>query len=178
MALKNGIFTLALGALLMGSTAMAQDTYGHDDAQMQAFQAPPPGSETNAQGFHGGDNSGYRWDRERDDRERRRYRPGRVEAHVHSAYCNHSQQPQPPQYQQGRYELRYEQQWVPGYYHQVWVPQECKYKPRRGVTKCRDGYYEQQWVPGHYENVEKWVWVPSHHRRQVGPEWAPASNWH
>jgi hypothetical protein len=177
MALKNGIFSLALSALLMGSTAMAQEAQSHDaDAQ---FQAPPPGAETNAQGFHGGWNGERSWDRERDDRERRHYRPGRIEVHVHNGYCNHAPQPTPPQYQQGRYELRYEQQWVPGYYQQVWVPEECKYKPRRGVTKCRGGYYDQQWVPGRYETVEKWVWVPSHHRRQVGPEWGtPASYWH
>jgi hypothetical protein len=171
MALKNGVFTLAIGVLLIGSTAMAQE------AQNQ-LQAPPSGAETNAQAFHGAGDGERRWDRDRDERERHYQRPGRIEVHVHTAYCNHTPQPPPPQYQQGRYELRYEQQWVPGYYQQVWVPEECKYKPRRGMTKCRGGYYDQQWVPGRYETVEKWVWVPSHHRRQVGPEWGtPASHW-
>jgi hypothetical protein len=177
MALKNGIFTLALSALLMGSTAMAQEAQSHDaDAQFQA--QPPPGQEMGTQGFHGGGNSQYRWDRERDDRERRHHRPGRVEVHVHSGNCYHAPQPPPPQYQQGRYELKLVQKWVPGYYQQVWVPEECKYKPRRHVTKCRGGYYDQQWVPGRYETVEEWVWIPSHWRRQTGPEWtAPATHW-
>jgi hypothetical protein len=176
MALKNGIFTLALGALLLGSTAMAQDA--HDaDAQLQAQQSPPPGAETNAQGFHGGDRHERRWDRDRDDRERRHHRPGRVEVHVHNGYCNHAPQPPPPQYQQGRYELKLVQKWTPGYYQQVWVPEDCRYKPRRHVTKCKGGYYEQQWVAGRYETVEEWVWVPSY-RRPTGPEWGrPASHW-
>jgi hypothetical protein len=172
MALKNGIFTLALSALLMGSTAMAQEAQSHDaTAQMQA---PPPGAETNAQAFHGGGHGERRWDRDRDESERRRHRPGRIEVHVHNGYCNHSPQPPPPQYQQGRYELRQEHQWVPGYYQQVWVPEDCRYKGRRGAVKCKGGHYEQQWVPGRYETVEKWVWVPGHHRRPQGPEWGNA----
>lgn len=135
MNLKTGIFSLALGTLLLGSTAMA------DDNQFQP-QWSDNGTAVQAQGFY-----------------------------------RHGPQPTPPRNQQGRYELRTVRQWVPGRYEQVWVPQRCNYKPRRGVTKCRDGHYDQRWVEGHYQNVEQWVWVPSRWHRNSGPEWStsPAS---
>jgi hypothetical protein len=129
MALKTGIFFLALGALLLGSTAQADDNHG-----------------------------------------RRHGRAPRYE-HTHSSDCRHGPQPTPPQYEQGRYELKLTQQWVPGRYEQVWVPEDCRYRPRRGTTKCRGGYYEQRWVEGRYETVEQWVWVPSRWQRNSGPEW-------
>lgn len=154
MNLKTGIFSLALGTLLLGSTAMA------DDNQFQP-QWNDNGTEVQAQGYSGGYDQAYR---------------APVQVHVHTGACRHGPQPTPPQQQQGRYELRTVQQWVPGRYEQVWVPEQCHYKPRRGVTKCRGGYYDQRWVEGHYENVEQWVWVPSRWHRNSGPEWtSPAS---
>ncbi|MEW6719954.1 MAG: hypothetical protein AB1346_05855 [Thermodesulfobacteriota bacterium] len=42
----------------------------------------------------------------------------------------------------GRYEMRYERQWVPGYW-------------------SSDGY-SRVWVSGRYENVRVEVWVPGH----------------
>jgi hypothetical protein len=147
MALKTGIFSLALGALLLGSTAQADDnlfqTQHHRDG---------------------------RWS----DHDRQYGRP--VHGHVHGSDCRHGAQPAPPQNQQGRYELRLVQQWVPGRYEQVWVPQDCRYKPRRGTTKCQGGYYDQRWVEGHYETAQQWVWVPYRWNRNSGPEWGtPAS---
>jgi hypothetical protein len=155
MNLKTGIFSLALGTLLLGSTAMA------DDNQFQP-QWNDNGTEAQAQGFHGGYDSNYR---------------APIQVHVHTGACRHGPRPTPPQHQQGRYELRTVQQWVAGRYEQVWVPEQCHYKPRRGVTKCRGGYYDQRWVDGHYQNVEQWVWVPSRWHRNSGPEWnsSPAS---
>jgi len=138
MNLKTGIFSLALGTLLLGSTAMADDN--QFQPQWNNHGAP-------------------------------------IQVHVHTGACRHGPQPTPPQHQQGRYELRTVQQWVPGRYEQVWVPQQCNYKPRRGVTKCRGGYYDQRWVEGRYQAVEQWVWVPSRWHRNSGPEWqsSPAS---
>lgn len=160
MALKTGIFSLALGALLLGSNAQADDT--------QNFSA---GVEIQVEGFRGGYDQNHRYD---DDEYNRQY--GHGQGHVHGSQCNHGPQPTPPRNRHGRYELQQVQKFVPGRYEQVWVPQECRYKPRRGVTKCRGGFYEQRWVPGHYETVEQWVWVPGRWQRSGGPEWtAPAS---
>jgi hypothetical protein len=165
MALKNGIFTLALGALLVGTVAQADDT--------QTQQNFASDSDVQAQGLHGGYGQPYHWDD--DDHRDRGYR----REHVHSSRCNHGPQPTPPHNQQGRYELKLVQKWVPGYYQQVWVPQDCRYKPRRHVTKCTGGYYEQQWVPGRYETVEQWVWVPMEWRRDRGSHrGSPANYWH
>lgn len=172
MALKSGIFTLVLGALLVGSTASAQD------AQQNMNAAP---NELQAQGWQGGGSEPYRWDDDHghDGHERRRDRRGLIEVHVHTDRCHHGPQPTPPRNQQGRYELQLVQKWFPGRYEQVWVPQECRTKERRRttVTKCKGGYYEQRWVDGRYETVEEWVWVstPVYHR---GPAWGtPASHW-
>ncbi len=64
--------------------------------------------------------------------------------------------------QSGRYELQTVQKFVPGHYEQVWVEQNCRYRPRRHVTKCEGGHYEQRWVEGYYQSVQEWVWVPSY----------------
>jgi hypothetical protein len=157
MALKTGIFSLALGALLLGSTAQADDNQ---------FQTQHYGDEqAESQGFRGG----YRQDGRWNDHDREYGRP--VYGHTHGSDCYHGAQPVAPQNQQGRYELRLVQQWVPGRYEQVWVPQDCRYKPRWGTTKCRGGYYDQRWVEGHYQTAEQWVWVPSRWNRNSGPEW-------
>jgi len=151
MALKTGISTLALGTLLLGSTAaLADDTRGWTQTQGGAgwgIQVSVGNTAASAQWHH--------------------------DAHVHTGSCNHGPAPRPPPRQDGRYELRPVQRWVEGYYEQVWVPEQCTHKPRRNVTKCRGGYYDKQWVPGRYETVQEWVWVPA-------PRWgqhraAPAS---
>ena len=168
MALKTGIFSLALGALLLGTSAMA------DDNQFQAQYHD--GSPAESQGFRGG----YRGDDRRDgrwnDHDRQYGRP--AYGHVHSSDCRHGAQPAPTQnQQQGRYELRQVQQWVPGRYEQVWVPQDCRYSPRRG-TKCRGGYYDQRWVEGHYQVAEQWVWVPSRWNSGTGSGWGTPVNYY
>ena len=67
--------------------------------------------------------------------------------------------PAPPLHRHGRYEMRTVQTWVPGYSERVWVPEDCRYHPRRNRTRCRGGYYSEQWVEGHYEQRPEWVWV-------------------
>lgn len=152
MALKTGIFSLALGALLLGSTARADDTL-----QLQASQN---GLEVQVQGLHSGTGPTYAWG----NGGQRYYRDGR--------WYRHSPQPS-PRNDHGRYELKYVQQWVPGGYEQVWVPQDCRSRPRWGRAQCTGGYYRQQWVEGHYESVEQWVWVP--YRSHRG---SPAGYWY
>jgi hypothetical protein len=155
MALKTGFSILALGALLFGSSAaFADDNNGW---------APVEQDET-ARSFHG------------DDWNNHNTRGGGFEVHVHTGGCNHGPQPQPPPRQRGHYELQTVQRWVPGYHQQVWVPEECRYKPHRNVRKCWGGYYEQQWVPGRYETVQEWVWVSAprrgrHYASPVGNGW-------
>ncbi|ADO68788.1 hypothetical protein [Stigmatella aurantiaca] len=83
----------------------------------------------------------------------------------HGGPSHHRPQPPRPSNQEGRYELQTVQEWSPGRYEKVWVPEECRYRPRRGVQQCQGGYYEQRWVPGRYETVEKWVWVPGRYHR-------------
>ncbi len=53
----------------------------------------------------------------------------------------------------GRYETRYEQEWVPGHYaDDGYADDGDRY----------DRYGRETWVPGHYENVRVEVWVPGH----------------
>jgi hypothetical protein len=169
MVPKTGIFTLALSALLLGSTALAEDAQ-----EVQTQQNFAPDSEVQAQEFHGGYDQSYSWD----DDDGRRHHRAPIQVHIHTSHCNHGPRPVPPRNEHGRYELKLVQKWIPGRYEQVWVPRECKHKPRRNVTKCWGGYYEQQWVPGRYETVEEWVWVPAPWHRNRGPEWGtPATHW-
>jgi hypothetical protein len=158
MALKAGIFSLALGALLIGSTAQADDT--------QNFSA---GVEIQVEGFRGGYDQNHRYD----DDEYNRYGHG----HTHGSSCNHGPAPRPTHNQQGRYEIQLVKKFVPGRYEQVWVPEDCRYRPRRGVMKCTGGYYEQRWVPGRYEMVEEWVWVPGRWHRGSDSRWAAPANY-
>lgn len=164
MALKTGIFSLALGALLLSTSAMADDNH---------FQAQ---HHRDDQGFRGGHRRDDRRDDRWNDHDRQYGRP--VYGHMHSSACRHGAQPTPPQNQQGRYELRQVQQWVPGRYEQVWVPQDCHYRPRRGTTQCRGGYYDQRWVEGYYQVAEQWVWVANHWNRGTGPEWSTPVNYY
>jgi hypothetical protein len=156
MDLKTGIFSLALGALLLGSTARADDT--------QHLATPP---EVQAQGFRGGSEQTYSWgngdNRQNGGASDRDYARG-------GDNYRHTPQPQAPRNQQGRYERKLVQQFVPGRYEQVWVPQDCRYTRRHGGTQCQGGYYDNQWVAGHYETVEQWVWVSTQHR-------GPGSRW-
>lgn len=160
MALKTGIFSLALGALLLGSNARAddQEVQLHVNTGETGVQLEWNSGEAGVQAY--GYRRGY---------DQPYHSPG--QDHVHSSHCHHGPQPTPPRNQHGRYELRLVQQWVPGRYEQVWVPEKCKYRPRWGTVKCRGGYYEQQWVEGHYETAEQWVWVPARRHRSTGPEW-------
>lgn len=159
MALKTGISTLALGALLLGSAAQADDT--------QKTQAAPQAEKTQiqAQGFNG--SVSVTWGNDHD-----RYSDGRYDNRSDNRYGNdnrdYRRSPPPPQNQQGRYELRNVQQWVQGRYEQVWVPQDCR-NGRWGRTKCTGGYYDQRWVEGHYETAQQWVWVPYRWQHEASP---------
>jgi hypothetical protein len=159
MALKTGFSALALGALLFGTTA----AYADDDNGWQQESAPAAQDEA-ARSFHGQQAHGADGWSTSEQWNDHNTRDSAFEVHVHTGGCNHGPQPQPPPRQRGRYELQTVQRWVDGYHHQVWVPEQCHYKPHRRVKVCRGGYYEQQWVPGRYETVQEWVWVP-------GPRW-------
>jgi hypothetical protein len=133
MMLRNGLFTLALSALFLAPVAArADDSWGRHDAS-------PVGQQS-----HGGQ-------------------------HLHTGGCYHPAPPPPPAQpprsdrprHSGRYELQTVQRFVPGHYEQVWVERECRYRPRRNVTKCEGGYYEERWVEGYYQQVQEWVWVPA-----------------
>ncbi len=177
MDLKTGIFSLALGTLLLGSTARADGT--------QQLQAPQNNNaQVQAQGFRGGPEQTYSWghgdDRQYRDRDDDHDRWGHDHDrwdHDNDRWGRHTPQPPAPQGQQGRYELKSVQQWVPGRYEQVWVPQDYNCRPRWGSPNCTGGYYNQQWVEGHYETVQQWVWVPERWHRGSG--WGtPAGYWH
>jgi hypothetical protein len=104
------------------------------------------------------------------------------------APCGTHRQPyqQPPaQNQNGRYELRTTQVWVPGIAQQVWVPGQCYSVNGYGrhhhhrQQQCTAGYYQTVQQQGHYESQQQWVWVNyqqpqpiqygsyEHHRGQV-----------
>ncbi|MCY1082402.1 hypothetical protein [Archangium lansingense] len=134
MMLRHGLFTLALSAMFLAPVAArADDSWGRHDAS-------PVG-----QASHGGQ-------------------------HIHTGGCYHPAPTPPPAQpprsnwprQSGRYELQTVREFVPGRYEQVWVEQNCRYRPRRNVTKCEGGHYEQRWVAGYYQSVQEWVWVPVH----------------
>ena len=65
--------------------------------------------------------------------------------------------PPPPEqvWVPGRYETRYERQWVPGH-------MEAERYPGHGEGD--DGYSRGRkvWIPGHYEDVPTRVWLPGH----------------
>lgn len=144
MDLKTGIFSLALGTLLLGSAARADGA--HWASPINTPQVRAQGSQT----VYGPTYSYGRGDGQAQNRYYDR---------DHDRWYRRTPQPQAPYHQQGRYELKYAQQWVPGSYQQVWVPESCSYRPRWGTQQCTQGHYDQQWVNGHYESVEQWVWV-------------------
>ena len=91
-------------------------------------------------------------------------------AQVASQYAR---RPMPPTHEsQGRYEMRTTQQWVPGQYTQVWVPEQCVSRQRGWGTRvrCRPGFYDQRWTPGHYVSAQQWVWVPFNHPPAPHPQ--------
>jgi hypothetical protein len=135
MMLRHGLFTLALSALLLAPVAAQAD-----DSQWGRHDASPVGQ------------------------------PSQGGQHLHTGGCYHPAPTPPPAHpprshrprQSGGYELQTVQKFVPGHYEQVWVEQNCRYRPRRNVTKCEGGHYEQRWVEGYYQSVQEWVWVPRH----------------
>ncbi|PTL83081.1 hypothetical protein [Vitiosangium sp. GDMCC 1.1324] len=139
MALQHGIFTLALSALLLAPVAAKAD----DLRWGGRHDASPVGVDVRGgQYTHNG---------------------GRY----HPAPTPPPARPSRGRGQDGRYEFQTVQKWVPGHYEQVWVEQNCRYKPRRHETRCSGGYYDQRWVEGYYQPVQEWVWVPAPHRPYV-----------
>jgi hypothetical protein len=183
MALQHRLFSLALSALLMAPLAaraddgvataqQAQNGWTHDDQrdrQERDRWHTTHGVEGNSGNGWTSTNDGHlaTWDNGQV--------PGNHQ-HIHGDGCYHPAPtpppPEPPRHrwprQQGRYELQTVQRWVPGHYEQVWVERDCRYKPRRNVTKCTGGYYDQRWVPGYYQPVQEWVWVEG---RRRGGRW-------
>ncbi len=55
----------------------------------------------------------------------------------------------------GRYESRYERQWVPGHW---------EVERHEGRGEDEDGYSRDRkvWIPGRYEDVPARVWLPGH----------------
>lgn len=155
MDLKTGIFSLAVGSLLLGSAARADDTQHLASAPAVQTQTLRPGSEKGSSWNQQSGSQAY-------DVSYQQY------ASNSNGSYRRAPQPPAPRNQQGRYELKRVQQFIPGRYEQVWVKQECRFI-RRGDT-CPAGYYDQKWVPGHYETVEQWVWVPAQQR-------GPGSRW-
>jgi hypothetical protein len=171
MALQHRLFSLALSAFLMAPLAaraddeltvapQAQNGWTYDDQRDQQERARWYSPDTNTGNLAQWDNGQV---------------PGNHQ-HIHGGGCYHPAPtpppPEPPRHrwprEQGRYELQTVQRWVPGHYEQVWVERECKYKPRRNMTKCTGGYYDQRWVPGYYQPVQEWVWVQG---RRHGGRW-------
>ncbi|WP_224247319.1 hypothetical protein [Hyalangium gracile] len=151
MDLKTGIFSLAVGTLLLGSAARAEDTH--------LATAP----EVQTQALRGGSEHTYSWGQEGSSQAA----VAPTQQFAYNGQDRRRPQPPAPRKEQGRYELKRVQQWVPGRYEQVWVKKDCRFVAP-GYS-C-PGNYERQWVPGHYETVEQWVWVPAPRRGQ-GPRW-------
>lgn len=126
MALKTGLFSLALGALLLGSTAQAAE---HDASSVvaQDLRGPRYGQ--------GGYNDHGSWREPPAPNRNGRYELQTVKKWVAGRY-EQVWVPQDCSDRSRRYimkcqEGRYEQRWVPGHYEKVqewvWVP-----TPRRG----------------------------------------------
>lgn len=72
--------------------------------------------------------------------------------------------PQPrPVNDNGRWELRSTQQYVPGTTQQVYVAGQCFYG-RHGRQVCQPGRYVTTQTAGHYETQQSWVWVAYENR--------------
>lgn len=72
--------------------------------------------------------------------------------------------PQPvPVNNNGRWELRSTQQYVPGTTQQVYVAGQC-FSGRHGRQVCQPGRYVTTQTAGHYETKQSWVWVAYENR--------------
>jgi hypothetical protein len=131
MALKTGFFSLALGALLLGSTAQAADAWAEHDASpvvTQDFRG-------NGQDWGSQGKREYRRAPAPPSHQNGRYELRQVQKWVEGRYdqvwvaqdCREGSRRYIKKCEPGRYEQR----WVPGHYEQVeewvWVP-----APRRG----------------------------------------------
>ncbi|MFP2962212.1 hypothetical protein ACLEPN_31635 [Myxococcus sp. 1LA] len=129
MALKTGFAVLALGMMLLGSTAaQAKD----DSNEKGRF------SQQHRHDNRGG-NFGVRVDARR--------HPGPAPVAPRNARGRYELQTV-NRWVQGRYE----RVWVPE------VCSE-RGNRRARVTRCTGGFYEQRWIPARYEPVQEWVWV-------------------
>lgn len=71
-----------------------------------------------------------------------------------------------PRSNDGRWELRTTQQYVPGVTQQVWVAGQCYGNPRKPwKQRCEQGRYVTTVTQGRYEARQEWVWVTMNHRR-------------
>ncbi|RKG92400.1 hypothetical protein D7V88_06265 [Corallococcus terminator] len=153
MAFKTALSTLAFGALLLGSsTAFAEDWRGQTRADANWGHQSRGGWEA-PQG------QAFRYDD--DDARTRRFMGCR------GPNCDARPMPRPVD-SRGRYELQTVERWVPARYEQVWVPEQCVSRGRRGrQVRCTPGYYDQRLIPANYQAVTEWVWVPYAGRRWV-----------
>jgi hypothetical protein len=72
--------------------------------------------------------------------------------------------PQPrPVNNNGRWEMRTTQQYVPGTTQQVYVAGQCR-MGYRGRQVCEPGRYVTTQTAGHYETQQSWVWVAFENR--------------
>jgi len=72
--------------------------------------------------------------------------------------------PQPrPVNNNGRWEMRTTQQYVPGTTQQVYVAGQCR-MGYRGRQFCEPGRYVTTQTAGHYETQQSWVWVAYENR--------------
>lgn len=72
--------------------------------------------------------------------------------------------PQPrPVNNNGRWEMRTTQQYVPGTTQQVYVAGQC-FVGRYGRQVCQPGRYVTTQTAGHYETQQSWVWVAYENR--------------
>lgn len=72
------------------------------------------------------------------------------------------QQPAPVN-NNGRWEMRTTQQYVPGTTQQVYVAGRC-FVGRHGRQFCEPGRYVTTQTAGHYETQQSWVWVAFENR--------------
>lgn len=135
MALKTGFFSLALGALLLGSTAQAAGAQAEHDASSVVAQD----FRGSSQGWGSQGDRDYRRAPPAPSNQNGRYELRQVQKWVAGRYqqvwvaqdCSDQSRRYIKKCEPGRYEQR----WVPGHYEQVeewvWVP-----APRRGYRRA------------------------------------------
>lgn len=65
----------------------------------------------------------------------------------------------------GHYEWRDVQVWVPGYWHEEYVPPVYQWRIIDGqevLVMVQEGWVQRYYVPGHYEIVAQSIWIPGH----------------